>query len=188
MHDVPLEQAARALEHAPHVGSTDVHPSSFPDTERTQHARASALSRASTPRCGSLDESPGSLPCTRWPPAGRAEDPTLGLRPAKECQHQAGSGTHPDVAAPIEVRRRFAAFEQRPGDSRCGEIRRDHTRTFLRTAGPARGEPILLPSTWAQRPPGAERLPLWMRRGRRFTAPRAFSGSTLPGNLTIVRT
>jgi hypothetical protein len=48
---------------------------------------------ASTPRSGSLDESPGSSPCTRWPPAGRAEDPTLGLRPAKECQHQAGSGT-----------------------------------------------------------------------------------------------
>jgi hypothetical protein len=48
--DAPLEQAARALEHAPHVGSTDVHPSSLRDTERTQHARAWRSSSVDSPK------------------------------------------------------------------------------------------------------------------------------------------
>src|SRR4029453_16165156 len=52
-------------------------------------------------------------------------------------------GIRPDVAAP----RRCGAGSLSSSSDRvtaCGEIRRDHARTFLRTAGPARGEPISL--------------------------------------------
>ena len=76
--DARFEKAACAFERAPCVGSTDVHPGPrLGPVERVTRAGL-ALQERQLPGRDSPDESPGSTPRTKGPPAGRAEDPSLG--------------------------------------------------------------------------------------------------------------
>ena len=115
--DARLEKAACAIERAPRVGSTDAHPGpprADPSASITRGFGASPSAGCPAPT------RPTSRPGAHRAPSGRLvagrKVPRRGAS-ERNASNWLDPGQDPDAAASIEMRRRRAVFEWRPGDA-----------------------------------------------------------------------